>query len=204
MNDRAAAGRRRAGILLHPTSLPGPDGIGDLGREANLWIDWLAQHGQSMWQVLPLGPTSYGDSPYQTLSAFAGNPLLVSLERLARRGWLKPEDLERRPALPRDRVDYGAVIGWKTAMLDLAWQRAGAADRARTGGLGRHPDQLAGGLGALRGAQGGTRRPALARLAGAPGPARGRRPGRGARRGWPTAWTPTASASGASSASGRT
>lgn len=130
MTERPTTFRRRAGILLHPTSLPGPDGIGDLGPAAYRWVDWLVEHGQSLWQVLPLGPTSYGDSPYQTLSAFAGNPLLVSLERLVERGWLRAEDLARRPRLPADRVDYGAVIAWKTAMLDRAWERTSKADRA--------------------------------------------------------------------------
>ena len=129
MTDHGAVFRRRAGILLHATSLPGPDGIGDLGTEAYRWIDWLAAQGQSLWQVLPLGPTSYGDSPYQTLSAFAGNPLLISLERLVRRRWLGADDLASRPLLPMERVDYGAAITWKTAMLDRAWQRCKAADR---------------------------------------------------------------------------
>ena len=69
---------RASGILLHPTSFPGPDGIGDLGPEAYRWIDFLKGSGCQMWQILPLGPTGYGDSPYQCFSAFAGNPLLVS------------------------------------------------------------------------------------------------------------------------------
>ena len=69
---------RSSGILLHPTSLPGDYGIGDLGESAYRFVDWLCEQGQSIWQVLPLGPTSYGDSPYQTLSAFAGNPNLIS------------------------------------------------------------------------------------------------------------------------------
>ncbi|HPF71737.1 MAG TPA: 4-alpha-glucanotransferase [Candidatus Krumholzibacteria bacterium] len=137
MTDARPEFRRRAGVLLHPTSLPGPDGIGDLGAEAYRWIDWLAEHAQSLWQVLPLGPTSFGDSPYQTLSAFAGNPLLVSLDRLAQRGWLTPADLAARPALPVDRVDYGPVITWKTTMLDLAWQRARASAAAELEAWGR-------------------------------------------------------------------
>ena len=130
MTERTTSFRRRAGVLLHPTSLPGPDGIGDLGPEAYRWLDWLTEHGQSLWQVLPLGPTSYGDSPYQTLSSFAGNPLLVSLERLRQRGWLDDDDLAARPRLPADRVDYGAVIAWKTALLDRAAGRLGPRDRA--------------------------------------------------------------------------
>ncbi|HUL76216.1 MAG TPA: 4-alpha-glucanotransferase, partial [Vicinamibacteria bacterium] len=74
-------GERVAGILLHPTSLPGPYGVGELGPEATAFLDFLHETGQGLWQVLPLGPTGYGDSPYQCFSAFAGNPLLVSLDR---------------------------------------------------------------------------------------------------------------------------
>lgn len=69
---------RSSGIILHPTSLPGPDGIGDLGPEAYRWVNFLKQSGFGLWQVLPLNPTGYGDSPYQSFSAFAGNPYLVS------------------------------------------------------------------------------------------------------------------------------
>ena len=81
---------RTSGILLHPTSLPGPDGIGDVGPAARAFVDWLADHGQGLWQVLPLGPTSYGDSPYQSLGALAGNPLLISFADL-----VADEDLSR-------------------------------------------------------------------------------------------------------------
>ena len=113
---------RASGVLLHPTCLPGPDGIGDLGEPAYRLVDWLEKCGQSLWQILPLGPTSFGDSPYQTLSAFAGNPLLVSLDRLVRDGWLLAEDLASRPRFDENRVDYGKVIAWKTALLDRAWK----------------------------------------------------------------------------------
>lgn len=112
---------RASGILLHPTCLPGPDGIGDLGPAAHRFIDWLADSGQSLWQVLPLGPTSYGDSPYQTLSAFGGNPLLVSFEALVHEGWLTEADLADRPALPQGHVDFGPVIVWKNSVLDRAF-----------------------------------------------------------------------------------
>ncbi len=112
---------RSSGVLLHPTSLPGSDGIGDLGQSALRFVDWLHQHGQSLWQILPLGPTSFGDSPYQTLSAFAGNPLLISLERLVEDGWLLPEDLSARPVFDADRVDFGPVINWKFSCLQRAW-----------------------------------------------------------------------------------
>ncbi|HIC89986.1 MAG TPA: 4-alpha-glucanotransferase [Anaerolineae bacterium] len=108
---------RSSGILLHPTSLPSRFGIGDLGEEAHRFVDFLASSHQQLWQVLPLGPTGYGDSPYQCFSAFAGNPLLISLERMVKDGYLPPEALEDVPALPDDRVDYGAVINFKIPLL---------------------------------------------------------------------------------------
>ncbi len=111
---------RSCGVLLHPTSLPGPYGIGTLGTEAIEWLDFLASAGQKIWQVLPLGPTGYADSPYQCFSAFAGNPLLVDLEELAETGLLERADLERAPKFPRNRVDYGAVIAWKLPLLAKA------------------------------------------------------------------------------------
>ena len=81
--------KRSSGILLHITSLPGPDGIGDLGAEAYNWVNALKEMGCNLWQVLPLGPTGYGDSPYQCFSAFAGNPFLVSPLLLLESGLLK-------------------------------------------------------------------------------------------------------------------
>ena len=89
---------RSSGVLLHPTSLPGPWGIGDAGPEAFKFVDWLVSAGQSLWQVLPLGPTGYGDSPYQCFSSFAGNPLLVSPDALLEDGLLERSDLEGAPA----------------------------------------------------------------------------------------------------------
>ncbi|MBN1889655.1 MAG: 4-alpha-glucanotransferase [Thermoflexales bacterium] len=114
---------RAAGVLLHPTSLPGPDGIGDLGPWAYRWIDFLAATGSSLWQVLPLGPTGYGDSPYQCFSAFAGNPYLVSPQVLLEEGLLTEADLADRPSFPAGRVDYGQVIPWKLTLLDRAFAR---------------------------------------------------------------------------------
>jgi 4-alpha-glucanotransferase len=124
---------RSSGILLHPTSLPGPYGIGELGRHAHAWVDWLQEAGQRTWQVMPLGPTGYGDSPYQCFSAFAGNPYLISLERLRDEGWLTDDELAAGQRLPRDRVDYGAVIAFKVDMLGRAERRfaEGAPDAAR-------------------------------------------------------------------------
>lgn len=112
---------RKSGILLHPTSLPGPYGIGDLGPEAYRWIDFLADSGTQLWQILPLGPTGYGDSPYQCFSAFAGNPYLISPLMLVDDGLLSVSDLRDRPDFPVETVDYGSVISWKTALLHRAF-----------------------------------------------------------------------------------
>lgn len=126
---------RSSGILLHPTSLPGRFGIGDLGPQARSFIDFLAGAGQTLWQVLPLGPTGFGDSPYQCFSAFAGNPLLISPQRLVEQGWLDPAGFERVPTFPENEVDFAFVIRWKTALLELSarefFQRGSIDDRAR-------------------------------------------------------------------------
>jgi len=114
---------RSSGILLHPTSLPGRFGIGDFGPQARKWIDFLVDAGCSLWQVLPLGPTGYGDSPYQCFSAFAGNPLLISPELLMEEGFLKEEDLVDIPGFPEDRVDFSNLIPWKLDLLDRAYLR---------------------------------------------------------------------------------
>ncbi|MCB2224900.1 MAG: 4-alpha-glucanotransferase [Actinobacteria bacterium] len=118
--DVGVTHQRSSGILLHPTSLPGPYGIGDLGPAAVAWLDWLAASGCRSWQTLPLGPTGYGDSPYACFSAFAGNPYLISPDLLAADGLV---DAPPPPSLPDDRVDYGAVIPWKLALLDEAFER---------------------------------------------------------------------------------
>ncbi|HEY57918.1 MAG TPA: 4-alpha-glucanotransferase [Anaerolineae bacterium] len=114
---------RTSGILLHITSLPGPHGIGDLGPAARRFADFLHEAGCSVWQVLPLGPTGFGDSPYATFSAFAGNPYLISPEDLLVEGLLTEADLADRPAFPAGRVDYGAVIPYKLRLLDQAYRR---------------------------------------------------------------------------------
>jgi 4-alpha-glucanotransferase len=114
---------RASGILLHPTSLPGRYGIGELGSRALEFADQLAEAGQRLWQVLPLGPTGYGDSPYQCFSAFAGNPLLVDLDALAAEGLLEPGELAAAPDFPEDAVDYEAVARFKLPLLDRAAQR---------------------------------------------------------------------------------
>ena len=111
---------RSSGILLHFTSLPGRFGIGDFGPSAYEFADFLVAAGQKLWQVLPLNPTGYGDSPYQCFSAFAGNPILLSLERLRDQGLLQESELIRTPPFPEDFVDYGPVIEFKMAALRRA------------------------------------------------------------------------------------
>jgi 4-alpha-glucanotransferase len=119
---------RRGGILLHPTSLPSAGGVGDFGTEAYRFIDFLKQSGNKLWQVLPLNPTGYGDSPFQCFSASAGNPLLISLEKLSEQGVLSKADLEHRPGFPCDKVDYGAVLRFKVPILTKAAQTFLKAD----------------------------------------------------------------------------
>ena len=104
---------RRSGILLHVTSLPGAHGIGDLGDAAYDFVDFLAESGQKIWQVLPLSPTGYGDSPYQCFSAFAGNPLFIDLIALREQGLLSVQDLTNVLALSEDQVEYVCVIDFK-------------------------------------------------------------------------------------------
>jgi 4-alpha-glucanotransferase len=126
---------RHSGILMPVSALPSPYGIGDLGPEARKFVDSLSAARQSLWQVLPLGPTGYGDSPYQSFSTFAGNELLISPEDLAAEGWLDPADLAARPDFPAERVDYGWVIYWKKPLLRKAArtfiERAPAAEQAK-------------------------------------------------------------------------
>jgi len=114
---------RASGILLHPTSLPGSCGVGDFGREAFAFVDFLKDAGQKLWQVLPLNPTGYGDSPFQCFSAHAGNHLLISLEKLRDQGILETADFRGRPDFANDSVDFGAVIAWKTLLLRKAASR---------------------------------------------------------------------------------
>src|SRR5947209_9293983 len=103
--ERQTTARRSSGVLLHPSSLPGPYGIGDLGPAAYAWVDALDRARQTIWQVLPLGPTGYGDSPYQCFSAFAGNPSLISPDLLVQEGLLSPLEVASLD-LSRDQVDY--------------------------------------------------------------------------------------------------
>ncbi|MCE9647482.1 MAG: 4-alpha-glucanotransferase [Chloroflexi bacterium] len=115
--------KRSSGILLHPSSLSGPYGIGDIGPQAYRFVDWLSSTGSKLWQVLPLGPTGYGDSPYQCFSAFAGNPYLISPEDLLAEGLLTRNDLEEKPEFGAAFVDFGLLIPWKLDLLQKSFSR---------------------------------------------------------------------------------
>ncbi len=121
---------RSAGILLHLTSLPGPHGNGDLGPSAYHFVDWLVLAGQQLWQMLPLGPGGLANSPYMSLSAFAGNPLVIDLEELKSHGWLTDADLASWPSFPENKVDFGRAIPLRTKALLTASRRFFAASTA--------------------------------------------------------------------------
>ncbi|MEO1144990.1 MAG: 4-alpha-glucanotransferase [Cyanobacteria bacterium J06638_22] len=114
---------RSCGILLHPTSLPSPYGIGDLGEAARQFVDFLYDSGQQIWQVLPLGPTGHGNSPYMSYSSMAGNPILISLDQLTIEGWLYSDELGNLRDFPADWVDYNRVNATHMALLKTAAQR---------------------------------------------------------------------------------
>jgi 4-alpha-glucanotransferase len=118
---------RCSGVLLHPTSLPGPHGVGSFDQEAYDWIDFLVASQQTVWQVLPLGPTSFGDSPYQSFSTHAGNPYLLGLNRMVADGLLEACDLAEVPSFPSDRVDFGGLFHWKLPLLKKAAGRLDAS-----------------------------------------------------------------------------
>jgi 4-alpha-glucanotransferase len=111
---------RASGILLHPTCFPNSFGVGDFGPAAFEFVDFLQEAGQKLWQVLPLNPTGYGDSPFQCFSAYAGNHLLISLEKLQANGILEASDFRDAPDFPQCFVDFGRVIPWKTRLLNKA------------------------------------------------------------------------------------
>lgn len=127
--------KRSSGVLLHPTSLPGRYGIGDLGDEAYQFVDFLVESRQKLWQVFPLGHTGYGDSPYQCFSAFAGNPLLISPEKLMEKGLLDDADLAALEEPNAGSVDFGRIIPRRFAALKKAYERfdgsASFADRRK-------------------------------------------------------------------------
>jgi 4-alpha-glucanotransferase len=114
---------RQAGVCLHVASLPGPHGIGEIGAPARNFIDTMRRLQLGVWQFLPLGPTGYGDSPYQSLSTFAGNEMLIDVGELVEMGLLDEDEVEELTALPRDYVDYGNLIPAKNRLLDIAARR---------------------------------------------------------------------------------
>jgi 4-alpha-glucanotransferase len=116
-------GPRASGVLLHPTCLPGPHGIGDLGPSARHFVEWLVSAGQRLWQVLPLNPIGAGNSPYASVSVFAGSPLLVALEPLIEAGWLSPPPPDELGQFDDQQVDFGTVIPWRMAKLREAARR---------------------------------------------------------------------------------
>lgn len=117
---------RSSGVLLHPTSLPGPFGCGDLGADAHAFVDWLAAARQTIWQILPIHGVGPGNSPYMGSSAFAGNPMLVDLADLLREGWLDAADLQPQPELLERRIDFGAAFAFRLSRLAKAAQRFAA------------------------------------------------------------------------------
>jgi len=123
---------RASGVLLHVTSLPSPYGIGDMGPAARAWVDRLHESGQSWWQALPFGPTGYGDSPYQALSSFASNGLLVSPELVLEDGLVHDLAWEGQ-SFSSGFVDYGAVIRFKHRLLDQVWGNFSAGVRKDLG-----------------------------------------------------------------------
>jgi 4-alpha-glucanotransferase len=127
--------QRTSGILLHPTSLPGPYAVGDIGPSARRFVDYLARAGQHWWQMLPIGPLGGGDSPYDSPSAFAGSPLLISLDGLVEDGLLDSGDLEKLPpAAAINRVDYGAALANREPLLRRAYDRFAAGQTPHLGG----------------------------------------------------------------------
>jgi 4-alpha-glucanotransferase len=121
MTEKPTLRRRSSGVLLHPTSLPGPHGIGDIGLESYAFADFLAACGQTWWQMLPIGPTGHGHSPYFSSSAFAGNPLLLSLDKLCQDGLLEPIDLKAVRGQVKDRVHYASAERFKESRLAKAF-----------------------------------------------------------------------------------
>lgn len=117
---------RRSGVLLHISSLPGRYGIGDLGPSAYRFVDWLVEAKQSLWNILPLNPTGYGDSPYSAFSVFAGNPYFISIDKLIEDGWLFEKDLSNQPNFPDSLVEYGEIIPYHLNMLALAYEHFSA------------------------------------------------------------------------------
>ena len=120
---------RESGILMHITSLPGPYGVGTMGKQAFAFVDFLAEAGQHCWQILPLNPTGFGDSPYQSCSTFAGNHYLIDLQLLVEEGLLKQEELDEiRWCRREDKVDFGLLYNHRLTVLRKAFRRHGETE----------------------------------------------------------------------------
>ncbi|HEY5510174.1 MAG TPA: 4-alpha-glucanotransferase [Prolixibacteraceae bacterium] len=132
---------RKSGVLLHPSSLPGKYGIGSLGAEALKFVDWLNEAGQKIWQILPLGPTNRSHSPYQSYSAFAGNPGLIDLELLVREGLLSDKSLKNPPEFPIDKIDFKLVLPYREKLLKEAFLNFSASGGFNTGEYHQFWDQ---------------------------------------------------------------
>src|ERR1700682_935439 len=120
---------RAAGVLLHPTSLPGPYGIGDFGDELIAFLDWANSAGMRIWQILPLNPPGYGNSPYGCHSSYAGNPLLISPKHLVQDDLLPEHAIDALPNFTEDRVDFDSVTAFKWILLREAWRHFNAHRR---------------------------------------------------------------------------
>ena len=194
---------RRSGILLHPSSLPGPWGIGDLGPQAHAFVDFLADTHQQLWQVLPLGPTGDDGSPYSSFSSSAGNPLLISIEAMAEDGLGRasqsPGLPDAAPVIHREvRARKMAALEQALGSLDGATSARAEFERfcARARGVARR-------LRAVHGAEGGLSRPDVERVAVRTSPSGARRPWRRRARRCASASPSTSSRSSSSSSSGR-
>ena len=140
-NNHEKKPKKYACILAHPTSFPSPYGIGDLGKGAYRFIDFLANSGLNLWQVLPLGHTGFGDSQYQPFSAFAGQPLIIDLDALKEYKLLSENDFTDMPEWDPIHIDYGTLITFKTKLLKLAYERF--TDPDYEDGLSTDEEQMA-------------------------------------------------------------
>ncbi|MGH9421286.1 MAG: 4-alpha-glucanotransferase, partial [Thermoanaerobaculia bacterium] len=143
-SDPMPNSNRTAGVLLHPTSLPGPFGIGDLGDELLTFLDWAQSAGMRIWQVLPLNAPGYGNSPYGCLSSYAGNPLLISPRRLMESGLLPANALDDLPEFPAGHADFDRVVAWKHRLLLCSYEHFGehASDEQRQALAGFEGDNV--------------------------------------------------------------
>ena len=156
--------QRVSGVLLHPTSLPGPEGLGNIGPEAYRWVNFLKNSGTQLWQILPLGPTGYGDSPYQCFSAFAGNAYLVSSEILLDQGLLQESDLQDRPDFPEEEIELALpamAAGFAQSRVSQLQKSRPKRDARAVRGIPQCGGFLAAGIQPVYGLESRTRRQTL-------------------------------------------